>query len=200
MGAAVARKTTATGLSLVRCAQGLSVRIAWIWASVHASGGLVSQKGCARKQEEHRQKRVHNHNMTAIRRGGVEDLDAVAAIQQASPGAARWKAADYLEQDFWVAMWKIASWDSWSRAPWRRTSARFSTSPWHRISAGKGWPGRCSPARLTAFRGSVFLEVRESNRVAQEFYKSLGFQHLNKRNGYYDSPPETAIVMKFHSC
>ena len=50
------------------------------------------------------------------------------------------------------------------------------------------------------FRGAVFLEVRESNDVAQEFYKSLGFKELSKRAGYYDSPPESAIVMKFHSC
>ena len=42
--------------------------------------------------------------MTAIRRGGAEDLDAVAAIQQASPGAAGWNVADYLEQDFLVAV------------------------------------------------------------------------------------------------
>ena len=53
---------------------------------------------------------------------------------------------------------------------------------------------------LQGFRGGVFLEVRESNGVAQEFYKSLGFKELSKRTGYYDSPPETAIVMKFHSC
>jgi ribosomal-protein-alanine N-acetyltransferase len=53
---------------------------------------------------------------------------------------------------------------------------------------------------LRAFRGCFFLEVRESNAVAQEFYKSLGFKELSKRRGYYESPPETAIVMKFHSC
>jgi ribosomal-protein-alanine N-acetyltransferase len=53
---------------------------------------------------------------------------------------------------------------------------------------------------LDGFHGSVFLEVRESNGIAQEFYKSLGFKEVSKRKEYYDSPPETAIVMKFHSC
>jgi len=53
---------------------------------------------------------------------------------------------------------------------------------------------------LKAFRGCVFLEVRESNAVAREFYKSLGFKVLSRRLEYYDLPPETAIVMKFHSC
>src|ERR1035438_4364484 len=42
--------------------------------------------------------------MTAIRRGGADDLDAVAAIQEASPGAAGWEVAEYLEQDFRVAI------------------------------------------------------------------------------------------------
>jgi ribosomal protein S18 acetylase RimI-like enzyme len=53
---------------------------------------------------------------------------------------------------------------------------------------------------LHGFHGSVFLEVRESNGVAQEFYKSVGFKPHSKRHRYYESPPETAIVMKFHSC
>ena len=50
------------------------------------------------------------------------------------------------------------------------------------------------------FSGDVFLEVRESNGLAIELYKSLGFKELSRRAGYYDAPPETAIVMKFHSC
>jgi [ribosomal protein S18]-alanine N-acetyltransferase len=49
-------------------------------------------------------------------------------------------------------------------------------------------------------RGTVFLEVRESNRAALELYKSSGFQAISRRPGYYEFPPEAAIVMKFHSC
>lgn len=47
---------------------------------------------------------------------------------------------------------------------------------------------------------SIFLEVRESNYVAQKFYKSLGFQPVSLRQNYYSDPPESAVVMKFHSC
>ncbi len=64
----------------------------------------------------------------------------------------------------------------------------------------KGVARELLASAFKGFRGGVFLEVRESNGVAQEFYKSLGFKELSKRPGYYDSPPETAIVMKFHSC
>jgi len=42
----------------------------------------------------------------------------------------------------------------------------------------------------------VFLEVRESNRVAQKLYENLGFEDVGRRPGYYDAPPETAIVMR----
>jgi len=67
-------------------------------------------------------------------------------------------------------------------------------------SRRKGVARALLDSTLRAFRGDVFLEVRESNVVAQEFYKSLGFKVLSTRREYYDLPPETAIVMKFHSC
>jgi ribosomal-protein-alanine N-acetyltransferase len=53
---------------------------------------------------------------------------------------------------------------------------------------------------LHGFRGDVFLEVRGSNSPARRLYKSLGFQELTLRENYYGTPPEAAIVMKFHSC
>ena len=53
---------------------------------------------------------------------------------------------------------------------------------------------------LRDFQGEVFLEVRESNFVAKQFYKSLGFEEFIVRPRYYSSPDESGIVMKFHSC
>jgi ribosomal-protein-alanine N-acetyltransferase len=138
--------------------------------------------------------------MTAIRRGGAEDLDAVAAIQQASPGAARWKAADYLAQEFWVALEKnriVGFLVARTLASDEREILNLAVVP---DSRRKGVARALIASTLRSFRGDVFLEVRESNAVAQEFYKSLGFKVLNKRRGYYDLPPESAIVMKFHSC
>jgi ribosomal-protein-alanine N-acetyltransferase len=67
-------------------------------------------------------------------------------------------------------------------------------------SRRKGVARALLDSTLRDFHGDVFLEVRESNGVAQEFYKSLGFKVLSRRREYYDLPPETAIVMKFHSC
>ncbi len=138
--------------------------------------------------------------MTAIRRGGADDLDAVAAIQQASPGAAGWKVADYLEQEFLVALegsrivgFLVAR----TLVAGEREILNLAVAPDFRR---KGVARALLDRALEGFCGEVFLEVRESNGVAQKFYKSLGFKELSKRKGYYENPPETAIVMKFHSC
>ena len=138
--------------------------------------------------------------MTAIRRGGADDLDAVAAIQEASPGAARWRAADYLEQDFRVAIARnriVGFLVARTLAADEREILNLAVAPDFRR---RGVARALLASAFEGFRGGVFLEVRESNGVAQEFYKSLGFKELSRRAGYYDSPPETAIVMKFHSC
>jgi ribosomal-protein-alanine N-acetyltransferase len=138
--------------------------------------------------------------MTAIRRGGAEDLDAVKVIQQASPGAARWKVADYLEQDFLVAVEGnrvVGFLVTRTVAAGEREILNLAVAPDFRR---KGVARALCERALQAFQGAVFLEVRESNRIAQEFYKSLGFKELSKRKEYYESPPETGIVMKFHSC
>jgi len=47
---------------------------------------------------------------------------------------------------------------------------------------------------------SVFLEVRESNTAARGLYQTLRFHEVSRRRGYYESPCEDGIVMKFHSC
>jgi ribosomal-protein-alanine N-acetyltransferase len=138
--------------------------------------------------------------MTVIRHGGADDLETVEAIQQASPGAARWKAVDYLGYDFLVAAegnrivgFLVAR----ALAADEREILNLAVAPDFRR---RGVARRLFDRAFAGFRGAVFLEVRESNGGAIEFYKSLGFKELSKRAGYYDTPPETAIVMKFHSC
>jgi len=45
-------------------------------------------------------------------------------------------------------------------------------------------------------RAIHFLEVRESNAAARALYRKLGFEEIGNRPQYYDSPVETAIVMR----
>jgi ribosomal-protein-alanine N-acetyltransferase len=138
--------------------------------------------------------------MIAIRRGGAADLDAVAAIQQASPAAAHWNVVDYLAQDFLVAVdgnRVVGFLVMRTVADGEREILNLAVSPDFRR---KGVARRLFQYTVENFFGDVFLEVRESNEAAIRFYKSLNFQVVITRVGYYDAPPETAIVMKFHSC
>lgn len=42
----------------------------------------------------------------------------------------------------------------------------------------------------------IFLEVRESNIPALNFYDKMGFIKIGKRKGYYSNPSEDAVIMK----
>ena len=139
-------------------------------------------------------------NMTAIRAGRAEDLAAVEAIQRASPEAAQWKVADYLEQDFRVAV----EGDSVVGFVVLRDVAADEREVLN-LAVGlnfrrRGVARELLRSSLRGFVGTVFLEVRESNTGALEFYKSHKFQEVSRRAKYYENPVETAIVMKFHSC
>ncbi|WP_207694258.1 ribosomal-protein-alanine acetyltransferase [Enterococcus sp. DIV0212c] len=41
----------------------------------------------------------------------------------------------------------------------------------------------------------AFLEVRQSNSVAQKLYEKKGFKTINRRKNYYNHPKEDGIVM-----
>jgi ribosomal-protein-alanine N-acetyltransferase len=139
-------------------------------------------------------------NMTGIRRGASGDLGEVQAIQEASPEAARWNVAEYLEHDFRVAILgeRIAGFlVSREVAEDEREILNLAVAPEFRRQG----VGRDLLAGLTAeARGTIFLEVRASNLAARNIYKSMGFQEVGNRPGYYQNPLEPAIVMKFHSC
>lgn len=41
---------------------------------------------------------------------------------------------------------------------------------------------------------AVFLEVRESNLAARKLYEKCGFLEAGRRQGYYHSPEENAVI------
>ena len=43
---------------------------------------------------------------------------------------------------------------------------------------------------------AVFLEVRESNRMARSLYERTGFRQIGRRKAYYRDPPEDAILYR----
>jgi len=135
-----------------------------------------------------------------VRAGEPADLEAIAAIQSASPEAALWPPGDYLQYDLRVAerQRRVAGFLVARRtAEGEAEVLNLAVAPEFRR---QGVARALMRAFLHGFQGDVFLEVRSSNLSALEFYKSLGFQELTLRTDYYERPPEAAIVMKFHSC
>ena len=138
--------------------------------------------------------------LPAVRLGISVDLPAVSAIQQACPEAAQWAIADYLDQEFLVAIVgnSVVGFVVFRRiAEDEREILNLAVAPDFRR---KGVATALLNASVHGFRGAVFLEVRQSNTAAIQFYKLLNFKVITMRADYYHSPSEAAIVMKFHSC
>ncbi len=134
--------------------------------------------------------------MALIRRGTAHDLDAIGAIQAACPEAAQWNPEEYAGYDVRVLEeeGRVAGFIAVREvAPGETELLNLAVAPEFRR---RGIGGGLVRAVL---RGMVFLEVRESNQAARQFYKRLGFQEVGVRQDYYAFPPEDAIVMKFHS-
>ena len=134
-----------------------------------------------------------------VRPATGSDLPEIAAIQASSPEAAQWNPADYLAHDCLVARLGsivVAFLVSREIAPGEREILNLAVDPSHRRSGiAKRLLGEETKNRNCIW----FLEVRESNRAALDFYKSFGFRESGLRNAYYSDTGETAIVMRFLS-
>ena len=139
--------------------------------------------------------------MAIIRRAKAADLDAIAAIQAASPQAAHWPVADYLQYECWVAEstdGAIAGFLTWRPLDDVECEVlNLAVAPaFRRQGVGR----ELLNSLLNLRDRQIFLEVRESNHTARIFYNSMGFKEVSIRPKYYDEPVEGGIVMKFHSC
>jgi ribosomal-protein-alanine N-acetyltransferase len=161
---------------------------------------LDSQKGCARKKRNGSSACIITSMMPVIRNAEEGDLAAVDAIQRSCPEAAQWDPREYLAYDFRIAT-------IFGEAAGFIVARRVASDECEILNLAVALQHRrkgVARALVEALRqnreDAFFLEVRESNRAAREFYKSLRFQEVNRRSEYYQSPLESAIVMKFHSC
>ena len=138
--------------------------------------------------------------MAGIRAGRRGDLARVREIQAQSPQAAHWDPVQYLDHSFRVVEAEgrvVAFLVAHSIYPGEWEILNLATDP---LDRRKGFARSLVLDLLAGGVETVFLEVRESNSVAQKLYKSLKFKEVNVRKDYYRSPPESAIVLKFHSC
>jgi ribosomal-protein-alanine N-acetyltransferase len=138
-----------------------------------------------------------------VRRATREDLDAIASIQASSPEASQWTPSSYLEHYCTLAIVEesvVAFLVSRETAPGEREILNLAVDPvWRR----RGVARKLLEAELSRSKTQWFLEVRESNAAARQFYESLGFRPTGRRENYYRSlsegSPEGAIVMTFFS-
>ena len=131
------------------------------------------------------------------------DVNAVLAIQEASPEAARWTAHDYqyaceklfsgivAEVQGAVAGFLVAR-----AAHDELEILNLAVRPTDRrrgiatllLSEALSFACSCGARR-------AFLEVRASNHAAIAFYERLGFAPAGRRPNYYAEPVEDALVL-----
>lgn len=130
-----------------------------------------------------------------IRTATHEDLAAIGEIQ----GLSSWQPANYLDYDCRVAVVDgvvVGFLASRQTGPGEREILNVAVAASHRR---RGIARSLVKEEFAAFRGTWFLEVRESNTAAIQLYKSLGFQPTGRRQDYYNDPGEAAIVMRNYS-
>lgn len=131
-----------------------------------------------------------------IRPATPADLPRIAEIQSASPEAAHWNPAEYLNEICIVAEAGeivVAFLVTKITAPGETEILNMAVDPAYR---------RRGIGRLLldfSLQGEMFLEVRASNIQAQHLYQNSGFREVGRRPGYYTNPEEDAIVMRFFS-
>ena len=134
-----------------------------------------------------------------IRPLSAEDLAGISAIQAASPEAASWAPASYLEHDGLVAVCdgKVAGFlVARQVASGEREILNLAVDPQERRT---GIARSLLEHALGHRPGAWFLEVRASNAAAIQLYESVGFRAIGRRSNYYWQPSEDAIVMRFFS-
>jgi ribosomal-protein-alanine N-acetyltransferase len=139
-----------------------------------------------------------------LRPAALDDADALLALQQSSPGAARWSAADYeslLSADSTVCLLAEDADDEPTGFVLARLAAdemeilNLAVAPEQRR---RGLGRRLVAEALARGRargaGKCWLEARASNHTALAFYRALGFREHSRRRAYYRDPVEDAVI------
>ena len=131
-----------------------------------------------------------------------EDREAVACLLTSAPGSAQWSAQDLSElEEIGVKLWvcveagQLAGLMAWREAAREAEILNVAVaSALQRKGVGSELMGATLREAAAKGVGKVFLEVRESNAGAREFYMKLGFAETGRRRGYYRDPAEDALL------
>jgi len=133
-----------------------------------------------------------------VRTATVEDLAAIAEIQERSPEASQWDPASYLNYDCMVAIEThvLGFLVTRQTAPGEREILNLAVDLHERR---RGVARALLEAELGRGKNQWFLEVRQSNTGAIALYQSAGFWVTGRRESYYSNPIESGVVMQFDS-
>lgn len=151
--------------------------------------------------------------MPCVRPAQPTDLPRIMEIASSTPAAAQWSASEYAKL---FSSKTLASKSVQDRAVLVAEDERIVQGFIVGRGVGTDWEieniavissaqrhglGQLLLARFLQVvleRGgtNVFLEVRESNRPARLLYEKAGFVEVGQRKGYYQAPPEDAVVLK----
>ena len=131
------------------------------------------------------------------------DVDAILAIQSASPETAQWTLWDYNrvpagEMAGWVAEQKgeVVGFLVGRQVVSDLEILNFAVAPdARRRGAGTALLGRAIEWGKSVHAENALLEVRESNRGALQFYERHSFRPAGRRKCYYTAPLEDALVL-----
>lgn len=138
-----------------------------------------------------------------IRTASPADLDLIVGIAQACFGLSAWGAAHFAPHPARIIF--VADSDGArcigysvieSIADEAELQALAVLPEFRRRHFGAALLNAARRHALERGARTLFLEVRESNALAQTFYRRFGFTPCGRRPGYYRLPEETALVMK----
>lgn len=150
--------------------------------------------------------------MIKIRDVTATDIDSIKKIEVAG-GLASWKTSDYLDQllrNDTIFLAAVNTTDIVGFAlvrlitpgddlPGIAEILNIAVDPQRRRNKiGNHLMDRCFAVCRGKAIDEIWLEVRESNIAAVNFYKNHGFIIVGKRKSYYSDPIEAALVMKRH--
>ena len=141
-----------------------------------------------------------------LRRAGVDDLDAIMAIEQATFATDAWSSelmrAELRNDHTYYLVAQGAAVEGYAGllAPVGAGQADIQTIAVVESARGQGLGRTLMNALLSEARtrgaDEVFLEVRADNPGAQHLYTSLGFEQIDLRKNYYQPDGVDAIIMR----
>ena len=144
-------------------------------------------------------KKIRWGRRPVVRAATGDDLQSISAIQSGAPEGSHWQPGDYFSYQCQVAEFRgrVAAFLVSRRiAEGQREILNVAVDSTFRR---RGLGILLLKEELRRWPGEHFLEVRKSNHAARSLYRKIGFEETGERPGYYENPPETAIVMRILS-